>query len=492
MRSSKRISDRNRESYTTSERFRFATRHENSPMKGRIEITLDSPAVESTTVPPLLADPSTTPRRTIVWQVLRSAVLVLGSVLVVRAAFIEPYGVPTGSMAPTLIGVHRTCDCPNCGQRVTVGNGGGDAQQFSLAQCPNCEATLGLDAGADAPGDHLLVDKQAFEWRNPGRWEPVVFRVPGGGETPYVKRVVGLPGERIRVHDGDVLINGEPARKSLAQCRILQIPLHDSSRIPREGWAARWQVDPQDQADRTPWSDGGDLVFPVEAAKSFRWLAFSAGAPVCDGWPYNAATMAQGNPVHDFLVSCEISVQRGTGEVAIALHDGSDEAIAILPVGEDGTTRLSVGKLSRETRGVRLKPGKRLRLELALVDRRAILAIDGDELLPPLDLSAVPERSAVLRPLRIGAWGVAATVSKLRVGRDVHYVSAGANGTVNECLLGPNEYYVLGDNSSQSEDSRFWTTPGVSAAALVGKPLFLHHPGRGSTGFDWSRVGRVR
>jgi hypothetical protein len=74
----------------------------------------------------------------------------------------------------------------------------------------------------------------------------------------------------------------------------------------------------------------------------------------------------------------------------------------------------------------------------------------------------------------------------------VHYASAGANGVVNECLLGPDEYFVLGDNSAHSEDSRYWPVAGVPAAALVGKPLFLHQPGGGPAGFDWSRVGPVR
>lgn len=460
-------------------------------MKGRIEITLDPTAAEASHVPPALAGPIAAPPRAAVAQALRAAVLVLGSVLVIRAAFVEPYGVPTGSMAPTLVGIHRSCNCPYCGLRVAVGGDGGP-RHYAAARCPNCDAALGLETIADAPGDRLLVDKQAFDWRRPRRWEPVVFRPPSGSETPFVKRVVGLPGERVRVQDGDVLINGEPARKSLAQCRALLVPIHDAARLPPEGWAARWQADPKDHVDRTPWVDRSELVFPVEGAKAFRWLAFSARESLRDGWAYNASTTAQGHPVHDFVVSCEVSVQRGTGEIAFALSDGADEVIAVLPVGDGGKARLAAGALSRETRNVRVKCGERFRLELAFVDRRAALAVDGTEVFAPFDLPALPERPAVVRPLKIGAWGVAATVSHLRLGRDVHYVTAGANGTVNECSLGLDEYFVLGDNNAHSEDSRFWLTPGVPATALVGRPIFLHHPGRGPTGFDWDRVGRVR
>jgi signal peptidase I len=56
-------------------------------------------------------------------------------------------------------------------------------------------------------GDRLLVDRLVFEWRDPRRWEVVVFRGPDG--IAYVKRIAGLPGETVQVVDGGVEINGE-------------------------------------------------------------------------------------------------------------------------------------------------------------------------------------------------------------------------------------------------------------------------------------------
>src|SRR4051794_2454080 len=46
-------------------------------------------------------------------------VLVMG-ILVVRAFAAEAYIVPTGSMAPTLLGMHRDILCPNCGKRFSL------------------------------------------------------------------------------------------------------------------------------------------------------------------------------------------------------------------------------------------------------------------------------------------------------------------------------------------------------------------------------------
>lgn len=60
------------------------------------------------------------------------------------------------------------------------------------------------------PGNVLVVDKQVYEWRWPQRWEIVVFHGPEFRTTPYVKRIVGLPGETVAIKDGRVLINGEP------------------------------------------------------------------------------------------------------------------------------------------------------------------------------------------------------------------------------------------------------------------------------------------
>ncbi len=61
--------------------------------------------------------------------------LVIG-LLVVRAFVVEPYIVPTGSMAPTLLGLHRELICPHCGFAFALGldEHGGSGRPV----CPNC------------------------------------------------------------------------------------------------------------------------------------------------------------------------------------------------------------------------------------------------------------------------------------------------------------------------------------------------------------------
>lgn len=55
-------------------------------------------------------------------------------------------------------------------------------------------------------GDYLLIDEITYRFREPERGEAVVFRYPQNPSTFYIKRVIGLPGERVVVKDGRVLI----------------------------------------------------------------------------------------------------------------------------------------------------------------------------------------------------------------------------------------------------------------------------------------------
>jgi len=57
-------------------------------------------------------------------------------------------------------------------------------------------------------GDRILVDKRAYATGAPRRGDVVVFRRPADGGRAYIKRVIGLPGDRIEVSGGTVLVNG--------------------------------------------------------------------------------------------------------------------------------------------------------------------------------------------------------------------------------------------------------------------------------------------
>ncbi len=59
-------------------------------------------------------------------------------------------------------------------------------------------------------GDQLIVDKISYRFRDPKRFDIVVFPYRYEENTYYIKRIIGLPGETVQIVDGEVYINGAP------------------------------------------------------------------------------------------------------------------------------------------------------------------------------------------------------------------------------------------------------------------------------------------
>jgi signal peptidase I len=438
---------------------------------------------------------------------------------------IEPYEVPSGSMAPAIAGHHRARTCPRCGYPIRVGRHPADhgagpaaARLYRGAHCPNCgQAGLDMHTAPHIGGDHLLIHRSLYAFRRPRRWEMVVFRLFG---ITFIKRLIGLPGETVEIRDGDVFINGRLRRKSLDQLRALCIPVFDNDYQPgSDGWRQRWEV-----------ADGHIGPHPLSGAElhldgrarpdryklvTYRHYQLDSAQcePIGDEYTYNGGERAPPTPVHDFLIDCRLEVTGGQGSVLLGITDGQDRLVVELPVGgRPVEARLSAvqswpptivdeNALVRAARNVRLQRGKSYRIELAFADRRVTLAVDGARVLGPVDLPVADQRPGVVRPVVLGVRGVRAVVRNFRLLRDIHYRSAGPNGSAGTAVhLGPEQYFVLGDNSPNSQDSRFWPDQGaVPAHCLVGKPFVVHLPGRPITneadtiqGTDWGRVRWIR
>lgn len=57
--------------------------------------------------------------------------------------------------------------------------------------------------------DYLLTDKITYQLREPKRGDTIIFRAPKNEEYDYIKRIVGLPGDTVRVNDGKIYVNDE-------------------------------------------------------------------------------------------------------------------------------------------------------------------------------------------------------------------------------------------------------------------------------------------
>ncbi|RKZ35081.1 MAG: signal peptidase I [Gammaproteobacteria bacterium] len=97
-------------------------------------------------------------------------------VLLLRSFLVEPFRIPSGSMMPTLL----------------IGD-------FILVN----KYTYGIRLP--------IMDKKIIEIGRPERGDVVVFRFPEDPTIPFIKRIVGLPGDRISYYNKTLYINGEPA-----------------------------------------------------------------------------------------------------------------------------------------------------------------------------------------------------------------------------------------------------------------------------------------
>ncbi|MBQ9873863.1 MAG: hypothetical protein IJM30_05320 [Thermoguttaceae bacterium] len=136
----------------------------------------------------------------------------------------EAFVIPTGSMAPTLKGRHKDVVCEECGYRfqtsaseeVDASTNRRSGLRVVSGVCPQCgfaqyfgDETPRPKNDARAPsftGDRILVSKMTFDQRDLARWDVSVFRAPADPKFNYIKRIVGLPNENLRVQYGDLFV----------------------------------------------------------------------------------------------------------------------------------------------------------------------------------------------------------------------------------------------------------------------------------------------
>lgn len=526
------------------------------------------------------------------------ALLFLMAVMMLRAFLMEGYLISTGSMAPGLLGLHKRVSCPECNFEFAFGVAFDESAEESsprlsrdYATCPNCGQSH--IAVAEVPanhGDQLLVHKGVFDFRNPRRWESIVFRNPADPGAAYVKRIIGLPNDELQILNGDVWVNGEIARKSLDTVRDFRIPVFDISHSPHSTeWRMPWQpvgnwsmdqgvlrcvtndepgVVPEDVVNslrfrnwrrsggthvvETPLPDEDAVkdwqtclknlqdrpvswltklqfdakrqvlrvhgVLPQEmqdqliadaTSDSFRNAvyrlgALSHGAPVTDRYGYNSTVGVGEFPVHDFQIEmmCRWAEPPKGFEIAIPIDNRVfrfcvDVNTLQARLFEEGLNAPLAEQDISASHG-EITASKQLHLEFSNFDHRLICVLNQKVVFPVLDLPPVAgvkdigsgfdaeirakqtaESVERQSQMEIVVRGGACSFPVLKLYRDVYYTPGSGRNAIEEPLKVPaDSYFVQGDNSPVSSDSRNWADPCVPHHLLIGKPFVVHLPSR--------------
>ena len=454
--------------------------------------------------------------------------------LILKTFFLPLFIIPTGSMAETLYGAHAMHTCPNCGTEYPVGwqvqNAPDPASYQPVVQCPNCRwREYGGDphrlSGWRAPpdsllaaplrpiaGDRIFVHGWTFDrpiagldGLGPARWDVVVFKVPTDGDTNYIKRLIGLPGEKIEIIDGDVFVNDRIARKSSDAQRSLWLPYYDHDHPPlKTSEQARYHPGwvPLDGAAAWSGLDSRAVVFEGEdQGPSTIQFVTKPGARdepglVEDVCAYNEPRLeapgrdASHNVVADVRLSAEADITRldRTGYLELCLTKADHHFFA--RASGDGTVSLQHSKGTDSQRETwdhcpwSQDDGPVL-IALSHVDGVVAVEVNGRSVLEstPEQYEITPEiarrqsLAPAASPIRIAAQGARVALRHVLIERDVYYTSDmrygfyGVQG--HPITLGPNDYFVLGDNSSNSLDARF------AFSQERGDPAGPHLKGRG-------------
>lgn len=445
------------------------------------------------------------PRPDTLRDTVESIVVAFIMAFVFRAFVVEAFIIPTGSMAPSLYGQHGQHRCPMCqysfayGIREAVPSARQHAtlsKTFSI-RCPNCtwdgEGNRNLNLSGDRvvanSGDRILVLKWPYsiggDLLGPQRWDVVVFKDPQDGETNFIKRLIGLPGEVLEIINGDIYTApadsvpedivaalsqappNSPTERRLSQSQSERLgnilKIQGKTRIAQSLlWMLHYDHDfaPRDLSvrssgyyeppywegittvDKTAWDAGSPVVRFEPPDDDEHWLRLK-GKSIQDGYGYNSVNYGKAQhdrsrDVGDVRLKLVLVPGAGEGEVCFSLSKGRDRFRAC--VRSDGHVRLeragrgAVWASLREAQTAPLEIGKPVDIEMESVDYRVALRIDGEEVVWTDRDQYRPDITALLRlpyedgrntraQLGIGCRGIGVELHHLQVHRDVFYRS---------------------------------------------------------------------
>ncbi len=483
-------------------------------------------------------------------ETLISIIIAFALAFVGRSYVIEPFIIPTGSMAPTLMGAHMRFQSPYSGFEWTANPRDGIREGKPLRiqgargsrnpiQVVDPVTHIGMSR-TQVPllaGDRILVLKYLYALFEPKRFDVVVFKNPEEPHTNFIKRLVGLPEEEIWLCDGDLFVRKPDSSDAEEQkWRIQRKPRRVQDDIWWTVFSSEYTPTAETAPDRIwrgPWSgDGWDTTnvsYHADSSTPGDLVWDSAAWPITDWTPYNDPVAGLFRNVGVLLPISDIRLHAGvetsatglsaTATITARQHEfqcviADGQAILRMRLtGEDSWTVLDTQSAPT------FSPGKVAEVEFVHVDQSLELRFDGkrvaygeynwspaERLAWSTTENAKRERGAPLmeaasyiKPhVRWSFAGAPVTLHRVGIDRDLHwrttvnernsdYARATAPDTVFQ--LEKNQFFMCGDNSPSSRDSRLWNKvdPWVAATIedrpgvvprelLMGRAFFVYFP----------------
>ena len=476
--------------------------------------------------------------------------------LIFRGFVVESFVIPTGSMAPTLLGQHWLVESSQTGTATPVGVGEPrmDATRLRDWQISRDHGITDQSRFRTRMGDRIIVTKTLYPFFKPDRFDVVVFKnptIPYGESANYIKRLVGKPGESIWIADGDVFVQKEDedryhvARKPAhVQSGVWQ-RVHDTHAEPIEPdkLVRSWKGSPWIGSPESVWAREGRGGFRCDTSEPTT-LDWDRANPAPDDWTsYNMLFPVRGlYKVSDLRITATIIPDESTLDAALNIAtrqhlfkfelNGTTATVSMWPESDP----LQVSQISGEMPPI--KAGIPIIMECIHVDQAMELRVN-DQLVASLEYDWTPQQrleysmadasqrgrgvaaSALAHryptPPRIW-WSFEASpfsINRIAMDRDLYYrpsilqrfsrnwnepaeehrdkvrINRPAAATHPDSIvtLGEDQYFVLGDNSGRSLDSRLWGAPHplvaeqlddtpfiVPGDLMIGKAWMVYYP----------------
>lgn len=350
--------------------------------------------------------------------------IAIAMALILKFFIIEAYKIPSGSMQPTIIG--------------------------------------NSDTGIY---DRVLVNKFVYLVSEPERWDVIVFKFPMNQSENYIKRLIGLPGEKVTIKNGDIYINGKIERKPE---KVLGSVLKEvySSGNGRGRFEDLFSTRPGCVA-----VSGEEVRFaePCLATMTNIMDDYLHGYDLDYGIPRPERHKIEDDGIHhvgDLEISFEVELGAAASGVRGEIRENDRVHTFFLKAGGSAEPSfIRTSKMATESLGtnltvwsskkVVLQKGRTYEVAFANIDDRLSIRLDGEEIAShEYDTDRI-EMGDSPNSICFGPVGGGGAFRDVTVLRDIYYINNSPEGFT-EYRVKKEHYFAMGDNTQNSSDSRKW------------------------------------